>query len=93
MGQQQSLPIEPAKIEHAVRQYILENLMFSDDVSKLPLDMSLLDSGTIDSNAVLEIVMFLEESYGVQVKDSQMLPENFDSVAKISAFVQRLLAA
>lgn len=93
MGQQQSIPIESAQIEHAVRHYILENLMFSDDVSKLPLDMSLLASGTVDSNAVLEIVMFLEESYGVQIKDSQMLPENFDSVAKISSFVQGLLAA
>lgn len=93
MGQQESTQIEPAQIEHAVRHYILENLMFSDDISKLPLDMSLLGSGTVDSNAVLEIVMFLEECYGVEIKDSQMLPENFDSVAKISSFVQRLLAA
>lgn len=84
---------QPAQIENAVRQYILESLMFTDDASQLPSDLSLLGSGTVDSNAVLEIVMFLEETFGVEVKDSEMLPENFDSVAKISAFVQRLKAA
>ena len=74
-------------IRDAVRGYILENLMFSSDASQLPDDVSLLDRGIIDSTGVLEIVMFLEEEFGSRSHDSDMLPENFDSVGNIVAFV------
>ena len=81
---------EAASVEARVRHYILENLLFSDDGSELPNDASLLDRGIIDSTGVLEVVMFLEEAFGIRVKASEMLPENFDSVNNIVNFVQRL---
>ena len=62
----------------------------SRDGTQLPNDASLLDRGIIDSTGVLEIVLFLESEFGVKVKDSEMLPENFDSVNNIVNFVQRL---
>ncbi len=80
-------------IETKIRHYILENLMFTDDESRLPNDASLLDRGVIDSTGVLEIVMFLEDEFAIKIKDSEMLPENFDSVDKLVAFVLRLQAA
>lgn len=79
-------------IRNSVRSYILENLMFSSDASQLPDDVSLLDRGIIDSTGVLEIVMFLEEEFSLKVHDKDLLPENFDSVGKIAAFVRRLQA-
>lgn len=79
-------------IQAQVRGYILENLMFTDDASQLPADLPLLENGIIDSTGVLEIVLFLEERFGVRVADEQMLPQNFDSVEKIAAFVNRLKA-
>lgn len=81
------------QIQAQVRGYILENLMFTDDAGQLPLDLPLLENGIIDSTGVLEIVLFLEERFGVKVADDQMLPQNFDSVEKIAAFVHRLKAA
>jgi acyl carrier protein len=87
------MSLDSAQIQTRVHHYILENLMFTDDESQLPVDASLLEQGIIDSTGVLEVVMFLEESFGVAVDDTQMLPQNFDSVARITAFVQRLLAA
>jgi acyl carrier protein len=75
-----------------IRQYILENLMFSNDPSQLPDDVSLLDRGIIDSTGVLEVVMFIEQAFAVKVRDSDLLPENFDSVARIADFVTRLHA-
>ena len=83
------MPIETASVEARVRHYILENLLFSDDGSELPNDASLLDRGIIDSTGVLEVVMFLEEAFGIRVKASEMLPENFDSVDNIVRFVER----
>jgi acyl carrier protein len=77
-------------IEARVRGYILENLLFSSDGSELPNDASLLDRGIIDSTGVLEIVLFLESEFGIAIKASEMLPENFDSVNNMVRFVQRL---
>lgn len=80
-------------IESQVRNYILENLLFSSNPADLSSGESLLDRGVIDSTGVLEIVLFLETTFGVKVKDSEMLPENFDSVDNIVRFVGRLQAA
>lgn len=84
---------DAADIRDAVRRYILENLLFTDDPARLPDDVSLLDQGIIDSTGVLEIVMFLEERFAVKVQDKDLLPENFDSVSRIAAFVAKLQAA
>ncbi len=81
---------ETIEIEPRVRGYILENLLFSSDGNDLPNDASLLDRGIIDSTGVLEIVLFLESEFGIAIKASEMLPENFDSVNNMVRFVQRL---
>ena len=88
-----SLSPELQQTRQQVRQYILENLMFSDDASQLPDEVSLLDRGIIDSTGVLEVVMFIEETFAVKVRDSDLLPENFDSVARIADFIARIRSA
>jgi acyl carrier protein len=89
LATESSMPTQATSVKERVRDYILQNLMFSDDPAELADDVSLLDRGIIDSTGVLEVVLFLEESFGVQVRASEMLPQNFDSVDHIVAFVQR----
>ncbi len=79
-----------AVIGSKIRGYILENLLFSSNPSDLDDGASLLELGIIDSTGVLEIVMFLESEFGLAIKASDMLPENFDSVHNMVRFVQRL---
>jgi len=87
------MPTDIGQVRVRIRGYILENLLFTDDPSQLPDDASLLDRGIIDSTGVLEIVLFLEEQFGIKVKDSDMLPENFDTVDRMAQFVVRLSGA
>jgi acyl carrier protein len=77
------------EIQEQIRQYILENFMYSDDSGDLTGDLSLIDSGIMDSTGVLELVGFIEESFEIQVDDTELVPENFDSVDKITAYIQR----
>ena len=72
-----------------VRQYILENFLFSTDTSLLGLDESFLERGLIDSTGMLEVILFLEENFDVKVADNEMVPENLDSVNRIAAFIER----
>ncbi|MGB5629196.1 MAG: acyl carrier protein [Woeseiaceae bacterium] len=78
-----------SELQTQVRDFILENYLFTDDTSVLGLDESLLDRGIVDSTGMLEIIMFIEDELGVQVADEEMIPENLDSVNRIAAFVAR----
>lgn len=77
------------ELEEKIKGYILENYLFTDDASQLASGDSLLERGIIDSTGILEVIMFLEEEFGVTVEDDEMVPENLDSVANLVAFVQR----
>jgi acyl carrier protein len=74
-------------MHETIRQFILENYLFTDDTSQLALDDSLLGRGIVDSTGMLEIIMFIEEQLGVKVRDEDMIPENLDSVNRIAAYV------
>lgn len=75
-------------IEDQIRTHIAENFLFGD-ASQLGVNDSFLDKGIIDSTGILEIVLFLEEQFGIKVADHEMLPENLDSIANIVRFVER----
>jgi acyl carrier protein len=74
-------------LHDSIRRFILENYLFTDDVAQLGLDDSLLGRGIVDSTGMLEIILFIEEQLGVKVADTEMVPENLDSVNRIAAFV------
>lgn len=76
-----------------IRRYILDNILFSNDPNALVDDDSLMQLGIIDSIGALEIISFLEENFGIEVDEEEMLPENLDSVDRLVAFLQRKLAA
>jgi acyl carrier protein len=75
-------------LHEKIRMFILENYLFTNDVSELNLDDSLLGRGIVDSTGMLEIIFFIEEQLGVKVRDEEMIPDNLDSVNKIANFVQ-----
>lgn len=76
-------------IVRTIRHYILENFLFTDDESALGDGESFLAAGIVDSTGVLEIISFIEETFGIKVDDDEMLPENLDSVNSLAAFVRR----
>jgi acyl carrier protein len=78
-------------ISLAVRRFIAENFLFRDEGDAITHDASLLDAGIIDSTGVLELVCFLETTFGIQVADDEMLPENLDSIRAITNYVGRKL--
>jgi len=71
-----------------IRQFIETNFYISDK-SQLLDETSLLDKGVVDSTGVLEVVAFLESELGVVVDDTEILPENLDSIGRIAAYVER----
>lgn len=71
-----------------VRNYVIENFLFGD-ASQLEDDTSFLDSGIIDSTGILELIQFLEETYGITIADEELVPENFDSLNNVVQYLER----
>lgn len=78
------------QIGDATRQYIRKNFLYSDS-QPLADDQSLLGTGVVDSTGILELITFLEEEFSLHFKDEELVADNFDSVNRISAFVERKL--
>jgi acyl carrier protein len=75
------------EIREATRKFILDNYLFGYKDEDLKDDASLLDMGAIDSTGVIELVVFMEEEFSIIVDNSEILPENLDSIDCIVSYV------
>lgn len=75
-------------IREKVRAFIIDTFLFGED-SGLQGDTSFIEGGIIDSTGVLELVAFIEQAFSVTIADEELVPENLDSLAKVTAFVER----
>ncbi|MBN2123710.1 MAG: acyl carrier protein [Deltaproteobacteria bacterium] len=74
-----------------VRNFVVENFLFGDD-GPLKEDTSFLEEGIIDSTGILELIAFLEETYGLTIRDEEYVPENFDTLGNVARFLERKLS-
>lgn len=78
--------------EETIRTYIAEEILYSKNGYGYPDKASFLEEGIIDSTSVLDLVLFVEEKFGITVDDEEITPENFDSVSQLAAFVRQKAA-
>jgi acyl carrier protein len=77
-------------IRDRVHAYITESYYLGDTL-ELTDDLSLIDSGIVDSTGMLDVILFLEGEFAISVEDRDTVPENLETVGRIAAFVQRKL--
>jgi acyl carrier protein len=73
-----------------VREFVVENFLFGDG-KVLKYDTSFMEEGIIDSTGILELVFFIEETFGFSIEDDELVPENMDSLQNITRFIDRKL--
>ena len=76
-------------VEETIRTFIAEEILFSGNGYGYPDDASFLEEGIVDSMGIMELVMFVEETFAVTVDDEELVPDNFDSVSKLAAYIRR----
>jgi acyl carrier protein len=74
----------------AIREFIAENFLYDEPgaADSFEDDTSLVDTGIVDSTGVLELVAFLEHQYGISVGDDELVPENLDSIHRLTTFLE-----
>lgn len=80
-------------ITEELRSFVADNFLFGQANGDLSEDASFLENGIIDSTGVLELIGFLEQQYGIRLEDDEIVPENLDSIRRITQFIERKLAA
>jgi acyl carrier protein len=76
------------EIKELTRAFVTSNFYVADPAS-LADGASLLERGIIDSTGLLEVILFIEETFGIKVEDNEMLPDNLDSIDRIADYVGR----
>jgi acyl carrier protein len=80
-------------IEPAIRTFLADNYLYKGGAESISDTDSFLGQGLIDSMGILELVAFLEQTYAIRVADDEVVPENLDSIRRVSDYVRRKLAA
>lgn len=71
-----------------VRDFVIANYLLGKD-NGFSNDDSFLELGLIDSTGILELITHLESTYGIEVTDDELNPDNLDTVNRIAAFLTR----
>jgi acyl carrier protein len=74
-------------LKENIRQYIAKNMLFSDEGFPHADDASFLEEGIIDSIGFMELVAYVQQTFGIEVGPQDLVPANFDSVDKLARYV------
>ncbi len=75
-------------VRERVRKFVVDTFYVSDPKS-LSDDDSLIVEGIVDSTGMLEVIGFLEKEFGISVADAETTPDNFETIGRITGFVER----
>jgi len=75
-------------VRQQVRAFIRENFMVAPTVDLADAD-SLLQLQIVDSTGFLELIHFIEATFGIRVADDEMVPENLETIDNIVQFIGR----
>jgi acyl carrier protein len=78
-------------IAERLTAYLTESKGLPNDFA-VEANTSLIQSGLIDSLGMEELVSFLESTFDIEILDDDLLPDNFDTIASITALIERKLA-
>jgi len=70
-----------------LEQFMVEQ-KYIKEAGEISATDSLLEHGIIDSVGIQQLVVFLEEKYGITVDEDDLMPENFDTLEAIDSYVR-----
>jgi acyl carrier protein len=76
------------QVKSEIKNFIVENFLYGQD-DGFGDDVSFMEKGLLDSTGILELVAFVEERYGISLEDDELIPDNFDSITKLSNYISR----
>lgn len=75
-------------MESIINDYVSRKLINKQEMLPLRNDTPLIESGILDSLALLRLLVFLEEAFNVEVDDFDVIPDNFNTIDAICDYIR-----
>lgn len=69
-----------------LHDFIFQELIFSSDPDSFSDDENLIEAG-LDSMAIMRLVIFIEERFGVSLPDNEIEPENIQTIQALQQWI------
>ena len=79
------------EIKNSIIEYLCAGNPLISKLEKIPMNESLVELGYMDSFGVIDIVLFLEGTYKIQILDEEITKEKFGSINKMATLVLQKL--
>jgi acyl carrier protein len=76
-----------------VEGFIVDKVLYGGEHPAIDPDQDLITTGLLDSLAIMQLILFVEERFGVPVADVEVIPDNFRTLNMIKSFIERKQAA
>ena len=73
----------PVTLESFIATKILK-----DPQRTIPLDAKLISSGLIDSFSLVDLALFVEDTFGVRIDDTELNAQTFDNLQQLTALIE-----
>lgn len=77
------------QIQQELKSFILQHCLPGEDPSLLHEHFDLIESGVLDSLALVQLLGYLEQAYELQLQPEEITAEHFATLATISALIER----
>ena len=75
-------------VESILKEFIKENFLARTGKTDISNEETLLDPGLVDSDGIFELMSFVERTFGIEIDDTEIVPENFESINSLSALIR-----
>jgi len=72
-----------------LEKYLLTEIAIDAGKDTISKDEDLISQGIIDSMGIMKLTTYLEKTFGITVLDDDIVPENFQTLENLVAFVQQ----
>jgi acyl carrier protein len=81
--------MQTTEIEQEIRSFLIDKFLFGR-TEGLTDDVPLLGN-VIDSQGVIELIVFVQERFAIEVDDEEVTTDNFASVKNVVTFIEKKL--
>jgi len=74
-------------ISEDLKKVLLTDIAVDSGKKSLGPDEDLLGQGILDSMGIMKLIVYIEETFGIKIEDEEIIPENFQTLNSLIAFV------
>jgi acyl carrier protein len=69
-----------------IEKYIADQILKQPN-RKIPPDEPLISSGLIDSFSLMDLALFVEDTFGVRIEDTELNANTFDNLTQLAGLI------